>query len=348
MEDLHEAHVEGRRRLLSERRPDLPVAFIQVVERALAADMSQRYPSAGALHDALATVGAEVPRDRPTTANFLLTALLVAVGTVCGLTILGSLICAVYNLVMDRSGFADETVRDWFVWGVTSLIGSTVLLLLGAAVAAMAIVLGRLVLSLSSRARRLDRTIRQRLNRAERRLGLDDMTTLASWVLLASAIMLVTGWGYFSPLLGAVFVHASTASVADLEYLSPGSLDYQNYNFLFFTIVSIFSIGGWYLVATLAARRRQPINQGLLAGGIVIAVLAVLTLVMPYRLFVKAEADMARWNDADCYILGERGDDALLFCPTMDPRNRIVQKTTLQRLGTRENIFTKFSPRPPK
>src|SRR5437868_9215376 len=60
MEDLHEAHVQRRRRLLSERRPDLPLPFIQVVERALAPDMSHRYPSAGALLEALGTVDTEV------------------------------------------------------------------------------------------------------------------------------------------------------------------------------------------------------------------------------------------------------------------------------------------------
>src|SRR5438477_9182631 len=36
MEDLHEAHVQGRRRLLSERRPDLPLRFIQSTPRILA------------------------------------------------------------------------------------------------------------------------------------------------------------------------------------------------------------------------------------------------------------------------------------------------------------------------
>ena len=39
-------------RPLVDRRPDLPLAFVQVVERALAADPQQRWPTAGALLEA--------------------------------------------------------------------------------------------------------------------------------------------------------------------------------------------------------------------------------------------------------------------------------------------------------
>ena len=46
---LASAHASGRRRLLVDRRPDLPPDFIHVVERAIARDPARRYQSAGEL-----------------------------------------------------------------------------------------------------------------------------------------------------------------------------------------------------------------------------------------------------------------------------------------------------------
>jgi serine/threonine protein kinase len=54
LEDIREAHATGRRTWLRDARPDLPDAFVQVIERALVADPNERYGSAGALEAALA------------------------------------------------------------------------------------------------------------------------------------------------------------------------------------------------------------------------------------------------------------------------------------------------------
>ncbi len=52
--DLIAAHREGRVRRLSERRQDLPLPFVQVVTRALAPNPADRWPTAGAMLEALA------------------------------------------------------------------------------------------------------------------------------------------------------------------------------------------------------------------------------------------------------------------------------------------------------
>src|SRR5262249_332521 len=57
-EELREAHRLGPQQRLVARRPDLPVAIIRVVERALAVSVEERYATADALFDALdAAVG---------------------------------------------------------------------------------------------------------------------------------------------------------------------------------------------------------------------------------------------------------------------------------------------------
>ena len=345
LDDLREAHRQGRRRLLSERRPDLPMPFIQVVERALAADPPQRYASAGSLLEALGTFSNDVKPKPSALASHLSRAALAIAAIACGLTGLGYVISRTFNLALERSDFAAETVRDLFVWGFRSSVAPTLVLMLAVLAVALLTVLRRLVIASSPHARRLDANVRHHLDRIAHRLRLGDLTMLASWALLVSASMLVTGWWYFSPLLGAVFTHASTAPAEDLAFLSPGFSAYQDQYRKVFTYISILSVVVWYPVAKLAARTRQPLNWGLLVAGMMIAVLSVVTFDMPYRLFIQANADAARWNGYDCYIIGERSDDLLVFCPTIQPpRNRIVPKDAVERSGTRENIFTKFSP----
>jgi Tol biopolymer transport system component/predicted Ser/Thr protein kinase len=56
LEELRAAHEQGRKRFLRDERADLPDEFIAVVERALARDPAGRYPTAGAMEDALARV----------------------------------------------------------------------------------------------------------------------------------------------------------------------------------------------------------------------------------------------------------------------------------------------------
>jgi len=50
-------------------------------------------------------------------------------------------------------------------------------------------------------------------------------------------------------------------------------------------------------------------------------------------------------NNNRCYIIGERDDDLLAFCPRLaPPRNRIVKRADpgLTYLGVRESIFSEF------
>jgi hypothetical protein len=55
--DIESAHTAGRRQALRDLRPDLPSAFINVVERSLARNPKERYRSAGEFGNALAAVG---------------------------------------------------------------------------------------------------------------------------------------------------------------------------------------------------------------------------------------------------------------------------------------------------
>jgi hypothetical protein len=54
--ELEQAHRQRRRRLLRDVRPDLPDAFVDVIERACSGEPERRYASSGALQGALSSV----------------------------------------------------------------------------------------------------------------------------------------------------------------------------------------------------------------------------------------------------------------------------------------------------
>ncbi|MBM3817687.1 MAG: serine/threonine protein kinase [Acidimicrobiia bacterium] len=111
IEDVRDAHVQRRRTPLIERRPDLPVSFLRVVERATAADPEERYASAPELLQALQEVMRTL---KPVSFFTLPVRIATAVTTAAFLLVaVGGLTSAVFNLVFERADFANETATDW-------------------------------------------------------------------------------------------------------------------------------------------------------------------------------------------------------------------------------------------
>jgi len=70
--ELEQSHRAGRRRLLRDVRPDLPDGFVQVIERACAADPSSRYKTAGEMQAALSGalgMSADLPQQKDVIKN---------------------------------------------------------------------------------------------------------------------------------------------------------------------------------------------------------------------------------------------------------------------------------------
>jgi Protein kinase domain len=346
MDDLRAAHRDGRRMPLIERRSDLPLPFVQVVERALAADPQQRWPSAGALLEALGAIdGSTRLRLR-----YLVNLGVAAAGTIVALIVLGMLNSRAFNGALGRSEFADESVWDWLLWGARSCIGPAVLLLMGFGALGLFVATRRVLVAASDRARRWDTALRRRVDAAAQRLRLNDPTVVASLALLLSASALIAAWWHFSHLTEAFLSDLSTAPEATLRLLAPvrdGTGNYSNTYRRTFSWIAILSTLLWYLVVRFAEKKGERLHWGVLAGAAATIVLAVAILDYPFRLlnYFGTQFDVARWQNHNCYILGERRDDVLLFCPELQPsRNRIVKNsdTALERTGVRESIFTRF------
>lgn len=341
IDEVHEAHRERRRHLLSERRPDLPVAFVRVIEKAIAAEPAERYTSPGELLQALGTLDlAESMRTRRLR-NWAIGAGVVIVG----MMLIGAITSAIYNILLWRRGFVEETPLDWLMWGRLSSLPPFLIFLMVLLGATVIVNLRRLVLAASPRARTADANLRHRATRTARRLRLDDVSVLASYTLLLTTVALAAAWLYFSPLISALFEYPATASAETLRLLSPEFKTFHNFYRGVFSFVVMFSVAAWYPVWKLARKGHVP-HRALVAGGAVVTCVAVALLHVPYRMLLYRDSHRTvNWNDADCYVLGERQDELLLFCPELTvPRIRPVPKTETTALssGVAESIFTRF------
>ena len=345
--EVKAAHEMGRKMPISERRADLPLAFMQVVDRAIAANPRERWASAGALLNALTSTISAIPaRSRWTSLAIpVLTSAVVALSVI---TFLGWVMSYfANNLVLGRAQFVHEPPADWLYWGLISLASTFALALFSALVISILLVVRRLALSISGALRRLDAGVAS----IARRFQLDDVTAASNWALIGSAIVVGFSWWTCAPFIEQLLAiypdTLSTAPAAKLAFLSKANVDaHENYR-LWFVWSTIVSGAMWAPVWWLSTRTRDRINRGVVAGGALVLLLALLMAAFPYRLLVKSDMEAARLRGQPCYVFGERSEDVLVFCPgNAPPRSQVVPKTSpdLQRLGVLEDYLTRIDP----
>jgi tRNA A-37 threonylcarbamoyl transferase component Bud32 len=346
VEELREAHANRNHRWLSEVRPDLPVAFMQVVERAIALDPEERYANASELLAALSAlkIGA-----RPSWIKLAVPALGV-VAVVGGITLLGAITSTHYNIALQRSAFGTDTVWDWLRWGRLSSLPPFLILLVVVLALAVLRVIRRVVLAASTTAGQVDAALRRRGLTLVHRLRLDEVSVLASYALLVSFSALVLALWHFKPLLLQLLAYIPAADRQDLELLSPQYVTYHNYYRGIFSLVTILSVAAWLPVVKLV-RKGQSLHWGMWLGGALATCIAVACLHLPYRLLIyRNYFDIVRWNEMRCSVIGENATNYLLFCPDVaPPRNRVVDRRdpALRFVGAQDRLFSHFGSVPP-
>ena len=352
LDGIRAAHMQGRRRLLSERRPELPVTFVQVVDKALASDPTRRYASAAQFLEALVditdaakkveTVATASPLVRGATA--VLAVLLVALA-------IGFILSLEFNHALGRSEFVRETPLTWLIWGLRSWIGTVITLLIYGLGASALLVLRQLTIKMSPRARSLEARGVSQAKRAAQRFALNDPTVVVCVAVLGAGLSLVGAFWYFSPLLATLLSDFSTAPREALELLSPDKrLSYHELYRKTLTGIMIVAGLAWYASWWLARRQRDALHIAIAAGAGAVFLLSLLYLSFPFRVIYQNKFDAVRWDGADCYAIGERQEEVLLFCPSLQPpRNRVIKKGSpgLEYAGRVENIFTPLQPAAP-
>jgi hypothetical protein len=341
IDELRAAHANREHRWLSEVRPDLPVAFMQVVEKAIALDPEERYANASEL---LAELSGLRLSARSWAWRLAKPALVIAI-VMGGMILLGAMTSGVFNIALQRSDFASESWWDYLVWGRRTSFMPLMTLLVVLLGTTVLIVFRRLLLTFSSRLRASDAAFRKTIVATRHRLRLDEVSVLASCSLLASALIVGVTWWYFSPLLLALLTYVSTGATETLALLSPSHVGDHNRYRQVLSVVVIVTVAVWYPVLK-AVRKGQTLHWGFIAGGVVATCVSVALLNFPYRmLYFNKSFEAVTWKSNHCYAIGDRGNDVLLFCPELpSPRNRIVKKneSDLTWLGVKESIFSRY------
>jgi Protein kinase domain len=344
IEKIKAAHMLAQRTPISERRTDLPQAFVQVVERAITANPRERWASAGTMLDALTVaIGSSTPR--PWWATLAIRTLTATAAAAAVFTFIGWVTSYFFNnFAFNREGFARELPADWFYWGFVSQ-GSTIALgLFSALVASLLLVVLRLAIKMSSMGRQLE----ERVSGACVRWRLNDVTTASYLALICSAAVVGFAWWSCVPFLEqlmGVSPDLSTAPAANLAFLSKtNEAAHQNYR-LWFVWSTIISCAMWVPVCWLSSRTRDRISRSVIVGGFLVVLLSLLLGSFPYRLLVKSDMETAQFRGQPCFIAGERNDEVLVFCPaSQPPRNQVVPKTSpdLQRFGVLGDFLTRI------
>jgi len=342
---INDAHMARSRRSLSDLRPDLPDHFIRTVDRALCPAPNDRFPSAGAMLRDLRGAD-QPPAPGPASPTIRVVALSIA-GAAFGAMMLGAISSGAFNLVLQRGPFATDTPWDWLIVGVRSTLVTVILFTFGSIAIALLWLIRQIFVKVSTLAARLDRALITRGKAAATSVGLNDTSTLASWLVGISASVLLGAVWYFLPVLDAITSNVSTDPLEQFTVFSPALADYQlRYRSVYEWLV-IGTAAAWYAVHRLAARRQQPINAGLIVAGAATMFLALVALDLPYRLIFHSEFRVAEWKGHRCYITGEDADNVQLFCPALEvPRSRVLLKQSgeVRQLDTIESIFSHASP----
>ena len=325
-EELTTAHRRGLRSPLADRRPDLPPAFLRVIDRALA-PRGSRYATPGALSADLEAVRAERPR---WIRRLKVGTTITGVG-LAALVVLGAINSVYFNSALGRAGFVSEGPRDWLLWGARGAVAPMVI----AAFTALGVTL--LIEGVKLLTHVTPRGVEQWRAGLVHRWSLDDVAVLSSISFLASAGILFAAWWYFTPLLStlsSITLGISTVALEKMELMSPAFTSYHLSYRKAFLGTTLACVMLWYPTLRLAVRTRQRLPRHTIIGGAIVLAFSLLLLDFPYRLLTQdVFFDEASWEGHPCHVLGARDDQRLVFCPSLPvPRNRTVSAESLTPL----------------
>ncbi len=355
LDEIREAHRDGNRRFLTERRPDVPASFARIVERALDANPSNRQSNAASLlHDlttlAVTSAVAEERSWRRVTAMirahapkvFALIAAL-AVGTM-GMGFLNSWS---YNYILGIEGsFVHDTPLSWARWGLKSMVAPLVVSASMWLFGLVVLELCRLIRKISPRIDALTWAASRRIQAVLSRTGYTLVEALAfATVALSFLFFFVAYFGYFAELALAVGTTVSSATDRQLRLLSPSNEPQQQLYRQVFTLGLAAMSGAWVFVRRLGHERGESVRAGIVAAGAVPIGLVLMLLSHPYRILLWNEAERVQSHGSICYLVAEANGSGQLFCPTDVKRTRVVtlSEGSLIRSGEVESIFTPYS-----
>ena len=106
------------------------------------------------------------------------------------------------------------------------------------------------------------------------------------------------------------------------------------------------SIASWYLLVRAASARGQHLAPWFVVAHAAVLLVLYGTMQLPYKLANDPdEFPQITWRGQVCHVMGQRRDQALLFCAGSTPRRRIVntEREPLPPLGDKTHLFAAFN-----
>jgi serine/threonine-protein kinase len=358
LDDLKRAHADGRRHRLGDLRPDLPAAFVRVVETMLSPDPVDRYPTAATALAALETVVAPVAgpvNDRSRGLVSLLSTqdgnrlvrFAVGMGVVFAASLFSGYLTSVFyqNALELPDVFEFGSVVTWPLWGFRALLAGALVMVGVFMVWVVTRTVCKGVLATVPPLRRACQSGAARLAPLAEHVRAMPDSAVASWLMLLQlAIVALYAWRFrmiFEAMDSFLFQGSRTALAA----LAPGNR-YDQILFDVYLNVQVMVFGvAWFRLL----RRRAPDARMLVATGITVTALTFLVgKVVPYRALYHNQAERVSYNDTRCYLVAKRGNEGRVFCPKDTPRTIPVRldDPALREEGVTENIFSVFDATP--
>jgi hypothetical protein len=264
---------------------------------------------------------------------------------VAAVGLLGLLTSAAFNQSLGRdASFSTDRPLDWWIYGARSLVWPLIL-------SGFAVLAGRLAVSAWQVLKRLGGPLRASLpidgrwlHKTGRYLGADSPVALSQWIVLFQVVSIAFVGFKYQALLTAVTFPADVGPGL-LALLAPESTAPLNYRSLL-TLTMATAGAAWFgLLAQPAVR--PLIHRATIVAGAAALALALLMLVVPYRLLYHNEMPRTAFNGQRCYEVGARGAQVLLYCPDAPaPRVKITDRGMLTASGTivLESIFSQAPP----
>jgi hypothetical protein len=369
------AHARHSRRYLADLRDDVPVRLLQVVDRALQPSPADRYRTAGEMLldltvrttqvqesrdlDAGREIVRQLPRpdvldagtvdDTSTTALVWLRQRLAAAAAslLAFVWVLGYASTKAYAVMFGLTGeFGSESPFVWLDVGTRTLPLMLFFLVDAVVVFVMVRFVWRMLTRASARVNAWSERTTRRVDVVTRRVGLNDLSTVASAVVIAQLIALVAAYFAFHPLIEALTmpliyapldVHSRLGRWNENEWLTYRAVT---------SVLAVTSGAAW--LAILRRQRRGSPGGTTVIGGLALTAVFVAMSTVPWRIVHQSSFQIAQYGSLRCFIVSERLPRVMLFCPeNAGSRSVVVTEpdSKLTRLARYENIFDGIAPR---
>ena len=259
------------------------------------------------------------------------------------LTVVGLASIMLYDSPLGRIGeFEPESPLMWPIHGLEPLLPPSFVLAAFAVALLVARFIGRL--ALAGMPGRWLGSMTVRWNTAVAWIRAKPVATIAPAVLLLQLVVIAVSFWWFADMFLALDSFINKRPPTDLSALRPENRAAQNF---FGEMISLQVVVFGYVWYRIYRHRKQRGDRE--GGGVVVAGFAVAAFILlfgqifPFRIVYHNKHERVTYQSRRCYLVGQKGSEALIFCPQQPPPwNQVVRldDPALKREGVVESIFT--------